>query len=140
MTDRHALGLTIWGECRGEPLEGKLAVASVLRNRLATGRWGHTYESVCRARSQFSCWNPTDPNSPALLAFAAQLESGATPEDPALLACLWIADGLLAGFFPSPVGAATHYFATSMKDAPAWAKTGEYVTRIANHMFFAKVP
>jgi hypothetical protein len=57
---------TIWGEARGEVRDSQLAVATTIINRLKDGRWGHDLASVCRAREQFSCWNPGDPNAKLL--------------------------------------------------------------------------
>ncbi len=92
MTERDVVALTLYGEVRGEPLEGQLAVASVLLNRKADGRWGQTFTSVCRAPWQFSCWNPTDPNRATLDRLAADLERGAVTD-----AALRQKDDLLAG-------------------------------------------
>ena len=138
MTERDVVALTLYGEARGEPLEGQLAVASVLLNRKADGRWGQTFTSVCRAPWQFSCWNVTDPNRATLDRLAADLERG-TVTDAALRRCLWIADGIVAGVLPSTVKRATHYYATSLRDTPRWAKTGTLVGRIGNHLFFEHV-
>lgn len=139
LNDREYIGLTLYGEARGESLEGKVAVANVLKNRVQSGRWGKNYEAVTLAPKQFSCWNGNDPNLPKLRALADALSDGITPSDPALGACLWVADGLLGGHLPNPVQDATHYFAVSMKDAPAWSRSGEFVARVGNHLFFAKV-
>lgn len=47
---------TLCQEVRGEPLEGQQAVAYVLKNRLADGRWGTSLASVCLWHAQFSGW------------------------------------------------------------------------------------
>lgn len=138
VTDRDVVALTLYGEARGESLEGQLAVASVLLNRRADGRWGQTFTAVCRAPWQFSCWNVTDPNRATLNRLAADLEHG-TVTDAALRRCLWLADGVVAGVLPSSVRRATHYYATSLRDTPKWAKTGTLVGRVGNHLFFEHV-
>ncbi|MGE9762726.1 cell wall hydrolase [Pseudomonas sp. PDM20] len=51
------LAMTIYGEARGQSYESKIAVGWVIRNRLATGRWGKTYKLVVTARLQFTCWS-----------------------------------------------------------------------------------
>lgn len=140
LTDREYLALTLYGEARGESLLGKIAVASVLRNRLEARRWGVTYASVCLAPLQFSCWNVNDPNLPLLRAIGNELTAGTVRDDAALRQCLWIADGLIGNGFDSNVDQATHYFATSMQTPPAWAATGTYVARIGAHLFFEHVP
>ncbi|WP_372437196.1 cell wall hydrolase [Pseudomonas chlororaphis subsp. aureofaciens] len=57
------LSMTIYGEARGQNYKSKMAVAWIIRNRLNTGRWGDTYQSVVTARLQFTCWaKDIDPN------------------------------------------------------------------------------
>ena len=59
LTDRQALALTVFGECRREPLAGWYAVAWVVRNRLLTPkRFGYSFKGVCHRPAQFSCWWP----------------------------------------------------------------------------------
>lgn len=48
---------TLYGEARGQNYASKVAVAWIIRNRLATERWGKTYRSVVTARLQFTCWS-----------------------------------------------------------------------------------
>ena len=64
LPDRVVLALTIWGESRGECVEGQIAVACVVRNRLKRAistapRW----RDICLAPEQFSCFNEDDPNA-----------------------------------------------------------------------------
>ena len=57
------MGLTVYGEARGQPLEGQRAVAWVIRNRADHPCWwGSNIIDVCLKKSQFSCWNADDPN------------------------------------------------------------------------------
>ena len=81
--DLDTLARTLYGECRSESREGKIAVAHVIKNRADNPKWwcrksgdgipDDTIEAVCRHPWQFSCWNLDDPNRPKLLA--------ATPAD-----------------------------------------------------------
>lgn len=49
---------TIVAEGRNQSLEGQIAIANVIRNRVAQKRWyGRTVEEVCKKPWQFSCWN-----------------------------------------------------------------------------------
>ena len=135
-----ALALTIWGEARGEPVEGKVAVASVIRNRLALGRWGHLYESVCHARMQFSCWNAgTDANYLTLVALAVRVEAGETIDDPAYRECYWIAQGCLSGAMQDRTQGATHYFSDSLLRPPLWAFGRTPICTIGRHLFFVNI-
>ena len=139
LTDADYIALTIWGEARGEPIEGKVAVACVLRNRLRSGRWGQSFESVCLAPYQFSCWNETDPNLPKLQTYADRLVRGVTITDPVFRECQWIADGLIHGVIRPRVANALHYYAASMPTPPYWAKTGTMIGRVAGHLFLEGV-
>lgn len=55
--DIDLLARTIIGEARGEPIEGKIAVAHVVRNRLLDGGYGQDMRSVLFAPRQFEPWN-----------------------------------------------------------------------------------
>ncbi len=62
------LARTIYGEARGQSYESKIAVGWIIRNRLATGRWGDTYKSVVTAHLQFTCWSQNiDPHGYAAI-------------------------------------------------------------------------
>lgn len=139
MTDRDWIATTLFGEARGETTAGRLAVASVLHNRLVSRRWGASYEAVCTAPKQFSCWNANDPNLPLLKQIIERIEAGETWADPVLAECYWIADGLLSGALRPQVRQATHYYAAWMKQPPKWAKDGEFVGAIGQHLFFQHV-
>ena len=62
-SDLNIMAKTIWGEARGEPYNGQVAVAWVIRNRAERGGWfGNTIREVCLKDQQFSCWNRNDCN------------------------------------------------------------------------------
>jgi hypothetical protein len=138
VTDRDYFALTLYGEARGEAVAGRVAVACVLRNRLRTGRWGMTYEAVCTARKQFSCWNVTDPNRAILFALAENV-AAKLPIQAVLRECYAIADVFLAEDTIRLVGNATHYYAPAAmvpkNRVPTWA-VGEPLARIGGHLFF----
>lgn len=48
------LATAVWFESRGEGIEGQLAVAQAVMNRVKSGRWGGGVCSVIRAPRQFS--------------------------------------------------------------------------------------
>jgi hypothetical protein len=75
----QCMALEVYGEARGEPDEGKIAVCSVVLNREDFGlqhpAWGKLYggdtaNAVILDPWQFSSFNPTDPNFPTLKAIA----------------------------------------------------------------------
>jgi spore germination cell wall hydrolase CwlJ-like protein len=135
--DRDVLARTLYGEARGEGFDGMVAVAWSIRNRVNDGRdkswWGEGYAGVCQAPWQFSCWNQNDPNFPFL--------SGAKPIPAAEFAnCQRAAAAVIDGTAPDPTGGATHYYATTMPKAPAWAAKATQTLKLGHHIFFKDVP
>ncbi len=113
--DLDTLARTLWGEARGEPDQGKVAVAWVIANRASRpafaghllGRAG-AVDRVCKAPWQFSCWNLDDPNRAQLIAL----------HPIAMAVELQIATDVLKGDLSDPTNGADHYHTI---DAPAWA-------------------
>ena len=135
--DRDILARTLWGEARGESQAGMEACAWTIRNRVFDGRakswWGEGYAGVCQKPYQFSCWNANDPNSPYL--------KGAKPIPPGeYKKALAVAIAVMSGALPDPTGGATHYYATSMPKAPAWAKGATLTLSLGQHRFYKDVP
>lgn len=141
MTDADYAVLTVMGEASGEPVEGRLAVACVIRNRLHSGRWGGTYESVCLADRQFSCWSPAggDANYRRVIALRSKVFRGEVIEDPVFAETRWVVDGVMRGIVIDRVKAATHYFAASEPEVPKWAKGQVPVARVGGHIFFSGI-
>ena len=126
--DLDTLARTLFGEARGEPLEGVYAVAWVIRNRVKRGgRFGLTVSEVCKRPLQFSCWNSHDPNFGQLLA--------ANIEQLAFLRCHGAAALVLADAIPDPTEGADHYYAVSMATSPSWAAAMLPTVRISRHQF-----
>jgi len=120
---------TLWQEARGEPKEGQRAVAHVLWNRVRSGRWGETLASVCLWRAQFSGWSPIDPN------YDGACELADTDVNLQNLLEIVIA----AASEPDPTDGATHYYATSMKAAPAWVIGATFCGQFGNQRFYKNV-
>jgi N-acetylmuramoyl-L-alanine amidase len=128
--DEDAMGRTIWGEARGEPSEGQVAVAWVILNRASRhqfaqyqhGRTG-AVAKVCYQPLQFSCWNEGDPNREKALTLPA--------EGPQFK----IAKDVLAGAIPDPTNGADHYYVTNMKNPPYWASMFKVTAVIGAHTF-----
>ena len=118
---------TIFGEARGEPDDGKVAVGWVIKNRSdAGGWWGDDIREVCLKPYQFSCWNFNDVNRPVLL--------GTTIRDPIFKKCLEIASLVLKGRKGDPTGGANHYHSQLIE--PTWAKGKKPTVVIGNHLFY----
>ena len=121
---------TIWQEARGEPLIGQQAVAHVLVNRAADGRWGKTLSEVCLWHMQFSGWRSIDPN------FSAACRLPDT--DPNLVAYAGLISAAMA-HEPDPTGAALFYYALSIPQ-PGWAATMRKCGTFGHQVFLSDRP
>ena len=134
-SDVITMAKTIYGEARGEQMEGQIAVGWVIKNRAsAAHRRAHfgdgTPRSACLAPFQFSCWNSSDPNSAVL----RRMKSS----DPKLRPFITLARSVLQGTDPDPTYGATHYYALSIA-LPRWAIGKAPTTTIGQHRFFANI-
>jgi N-acetylmuramoyl-L-alanine amidase len=120
--------LNIWMEARGEPFEGKVAVAEVMRNRLKTGRWGNTMTQVVLAPYQFSGWNTKDPNRIKALLL--------DDSDPEYKECVraWQTAKSNTDFAKG----ALRYFNPSSVAPPPWAIPAKLLARIGSHQFYSE--
>ena len=135
--DLEVMARTLWAEARGEPYEGQVAVAWVIRNRAADKRWPRTIHQVCKQPWQFSCWNGEiradlqDANYRAML--------GADVGVRGFLRAFHVAAGVLTGDLESPVPAGTcHYHADSV--SPSWAAGHTPCAAIGRHLFYRGIP
>jgi N-acetylmuramoyl-L-alanine amidase len=128
---------TIFGEARGEPLKGQIAVAGAIMNRVRIdfgddGRddwWGEGVQGVCLAGKgihQFSCW---DANSPGLVALKS-VKPGSYIFD----VCRLVMFQAIKGLINDPTGGATHYHAKWAM--PYWAIGRTPCAVIGNHLFY----
>lgn len=139
--------VTLWGEARGEPIEGQIAVAQVIQNRLKSGRWGDTYHEVLGRWAQFSCLWPElgGLNYQSVLDIAGVIDRGENVGEHSnqqrLLEQLeWVTMGVLSGTVMDNTSGATHYFVPSIV-RPSWAKEpGVRTATIGRHEFWAQVP
>lgn len=93
LSDEEIMALTIYAEARGEILGGKLAVGTVILNRVKHRDWdGKNVRDVCLLAKQFSCYNPDDAQRPILVKLASDMAGNVELKD-----CMAIAIGLLKG-------------------------------------------
>ena len=122
---------TIWQEAAGEPYEGKLAVAAVIRNRMKSKYQSDgTVEGTVLRDYQFSGWN-TDPKD-TLRERSMRLDD----TDPVVMECAkaWKESALI-----DPTHGAVLYFAPrGVTKTPAWAsaESVKLVRVIQNHKFY----
>ena len=114
---------TLYLEARGEGERGLRAVASVVYNRAV--RTGKTFEAVCLAPKQFSCWNGLTPTT-------CKITPKNVRDVEAYILCHTIEKELLTGKF-EPLGDWTHYYNPRLC-SPKWAKNTKE-KKIGNHNF-----
>ena len=132
----------VWGEARGEPWRGKVAVMWVLVNRADHARsymkrtnskqhalYGNgTLASAARMPFQFSIYNKGDPNRKKL---ATAHRTAPWPE------CLAAVHAVLDGLEADPTAGASHY--CDARSRPAWARNQTPTTQIGRHRFYLLV-
>ncbi|HOV84900.1 MAG TPA: cell wall hydrolase [Syntrophobacteraceae bacterium] len=128
LSDADLLARCIWGEGRGEKVEGKIAIAHVVLNRVKAKSWyGRSISDVILKPFQFSCFNASDPNLPHILKLSSDCAE--------LAFCKAIAELVIRGHLKDdPTGGATHYHAAGCR--PSWASKLEYLCQIGNHLFY----
>ena len=127
--DAMILTRTVWGEARGEPHAGKLAVAYVVINRFKSGKWfaGKTVASTCMKAQQFSCWNAGDAKREKMCdATLADLDES---QAAALAAVL--------GTQGDPTEGCTHYHYVGI--SPPWASGKQPHVTIGRHSFYKEI-
>lgn len=129
------LARTLWGEARGEGEAGMIAVAAVVLNRVRISQehggrywWGRDVMSVCRARAQFSCWNPGDPNRPKLLAV--------DETDAEFRLARKVAADAIAGRLADPTFGATTYKLATLPWPYGWGHPRLPLIQIGKHAFY----
>ncbi len=131
--------LTLYGEGRGEPVEGQVGIGSVIRNRVqSTYRGAKSYSDVCLAPLQFSCWNEHDPNRAKLLELSGMLLAGLIPPDLSYRQCLWVAQGIMNSDLRDNTSGASHYLLTALfqsVNCPGWAGAGKIKAKLGAHTF-----
>jgi hypothetical protein len=135
------MALTIYGEARGEIYPGKVAVGSVIMERVDHRDWdGKTIHEVCLMPYQFSCYLPNDPNFNALRLIAVDWETKAM-RSMVMSECYQVAVGLLNESIPrTPEIAATHccqYMTEAARKGAKWDDNMRVVAKIGHHVFFA---
>ena len=110
------LAMLIFGEARGAKVhdDTRLAVGSVVRNRVLSGKFGGSnWRGVILRPFQFSCFNSNDPNRPKLL------EPLKHEKKEVWESCYRCAALILNGTANDITQRATHYYTGSV--VPYWA-------------------
>lgn len=116
----------IVGEASGEPTDGQVAVALVIRTRVEHPRWwGRNWREVILADKQFSCWQDIN----AYRIIQARHNRTVSWAKAAL-----IAQGVYTGVTQDFLDRATHYHAVSV--SPKWATDMIRIDQIGDHVFY----
>jgi len=131
--DDMLLALCIYGEARGEPLLGKLAVGLVVRNRVQNRQ--STYREIILEPYQFSCFNKDDPNYQKIMRIAD------TPDDqrhaiPFFHDCLLVANAVIDGIEDFTNGA--EFFYAHYIPAPKWIAGMHFCGQWGHHLFWKR--
>ena len=131
-SDMELYAATVLLEAEGEPEEGKLAVAWVIRNRIDQKKT--TIREIALAPWQFSSWNPE---------YAGQRKVRLTAPDPGRWASCWRA--AVAAYYrllPDPTQGADHYLnpvltrqTRSDHSLPRWYDPDRVTLRVGRHEF-----
>lgn len=140
LSQTEIVALTLWAECRGESLAGKISVGTVIMNRVDHRLWdGDTYQDVCLWPKQFSCFNPSDIQRERLVDFAEDRDFS-FENSRSLKECLRIATGLLTGTIQPDKeilnSGCCQYLTTKAKNHCEWWKKMRFVKKIGAHEFY----
>jgi N-acetylmuramoyl-L-alanine amidase len=118
--EMRCLAVAVYYESKGEPLDGQLAVAQVILNRVASGRFADSICGVVYQRGQFSfTWDgrPDRPRESAAWRTAQAIAVVAATDN-----------------WREIVPDATHFHATRV--SPGWHRLRR-VASVGNHVFYA---
>ena len=129
VSDTALAVLTIWQEARGEPWEGKVAVAEVIRNRMKEKYSSDgTVAGTVAKPWQFSGWRSDDPN----LMVSLRLDD----DDPLVKECAkaWLEANNNGTNVAK--GALLYLARRILPNAPSWVKNSDRVAEIGHHVFY----
>lgn len=119
LSDIQLLALCIWSEARDEPIDGQVAVANVVMNRVKAKSWyGATVREVVLKPYQFSWFN----------------EPSRYPQPMPDHFCV-IAEMAIWKLLSDPTDGATHYHARYIATLD-WARNMKVTTVIGQHIFY----
>ena len=124
------LAATVLGEAEGECRSGKLAVASVILERVRDPRWPGSVHGVCLQPWQFSCWNSNSPRIATMMAPRKRTSAAVW------LDCFSAASSQFFNLQVSPVPGANHYCTTEVVERTSWARGRPPSGVIGLHSFF----
>ena len=119
----HCIAVAVYHEARGESLEGQLAVARVIMNRAASGKYPASWCGTVKQPWQFSFVNPRTGQYPAVNEASASWRKA-----------LGITRLAIANAYPSLSTDVLWYHADYV--SPSWGRRLSYVDKIGTHIFY----
>ncbi len=119
----HCIAVAVYHEARGESLEGQLAVARVIMNRAASGKYPSTWCGTVKQPWQFSFVNPRTGVMPGVDASSAAWRKAQA-----------ITRLAIANVVPSLSNDVLWYHADYV--APSWGRRLSFVSKIGTHIFY----
>jgi N-acetylmuramoyl-L-alanine amidase len=121
--EAHCIAVAVYHEARGESLEGQLAVAQVIMNRAASGKYPPGWCDTVKQPWQFSFVNPRTGRYPAVNESSASWRKA-----------IGITRLAIAGAYPSVTEDVLWYHATYV--SPSWGRRLSRADRIGTHIFY----
>lgn len=122
--DEFMLALCLWREARGEPQEGIVAVACVIRNRVALYHSSY-YQEIVKPWQFSSITANGDP----------QLKRWPAVDDPAWEECQSIAHKAISTPMADITQGAVNYYADTIAP-PHWVNDMTFTIQIGHHRFY----
>ena len=124
LTDQaECIAVAVYHEARGESLEGQMAVAKVIMNRAASGKYPTSWCGVVKQPWQFSFVNPRTGNMPSVNEASASWRKA-----------LGVTRLAVAGAVQSVPSECLWYHADYV--APSWGRRLTRVEKIGAHIFY----
>lgn len=130
------LAATLVGEAEGTDAQGKLAVAQVIMNRVASPKFPNDVTSVCLQHQQFSCWNDGSAR------YRTMLDPQLYTSEVAWTQCFIAAVQAMFHLVPDVTGSADHYLNPVVTrrirgdgTLPSWYDENKVTARIGDHVF-----
>ena len=114
------LTMAIYFEARSEPVEGQMAVAQVVMNRVANTRYPSEVCEVVKQKYQFAFYWDGKPET--------------VHNKDAWGTAFIYASAVYSGLVPDTTEGATHYHADYVN--PMWANTADLTAQIQTHIFY----
>jgi spore germination cell wall hydrolase CwlJ-like protein len=134
--ESHCLVLAMYGEARGEVLDGKVAVANVILNRVKNRKFPNTICKVVLQKHQFESMKKLKKH-----VSTKSLPKMNYTDSNIYISIIKLADKILKGEVKDNTKGSTHFFAPIAQKAlgrglPKWALKLTYTTTIAKHTFY----